>query len=861
VSSVVVAVRWGGGALDSASLASRVRGAIERASVSGGLLAGVAADGASFAYEPAEVEAAIDLALSFALEGQPVDGAPPSAGVLWRVGIGFGDLVVVRDLGDFEKLAVGSAASRASALARVAQPGEILVDLDLDAARAGALLATGRRVATDRGKRLRGLMLDVREPWRRGGAVEVERVRVPRIAGREAVLATILEQVQPGGLGVVRASPGHGGSRLLEELAARCARALMVVPAGAGIEPLGALRLALSGLATRRGVPSLPPREAELWRYLAQGEGIEVEQASDLLSSWFSGALHEGERALVLVDDAALVDRASLEALGFAAGAPGATFGLVVRLDAADPMPSPLVSLVVEADITLRALAPHESASVLEDACGGAASVSRDVVKRWVRRGGGIPLAIVESLRLGLAIGELASRDGVVSPRSKVAGRGRTLSPQAWIVRRLAALVTDRPNDATIVALVACAGAIDRALLEEALSDLGVPTPGGVDATLERLAREGLVADEATFVAPANRSLRDAALARLEEPERRRLHGALAAAIARTARGLDLAEGAQHAALAGDHLGAGALAVRAADRARRAGLRHHAESLEGFARAEGAGVPTFATTPSPPPRSSLRSPRPEPAPDDEPTQKSASARRELDDLPLTQRAESASSEARIAARHSLAVGALTEHAIESLPSPIESPLDGLGARAGEASELDEIEIVDELPDVRVPSIPPVAFSPRSLREAFTEDSAPPVAPSRRMPSDSPQALLARKARTALLAGDAPRFEAALQELDGLVAPSALARLRGLIAVSRGDVASGLKLIRDARASAQSEAEVARAALAFAIGLGALGRRDDALLEALDALSIERRTGHREGALACRKVIERLLGAG
>jgi hypothetical protein len=860
VSSVVVAVRWGGASLDSASLASRVRGAIERASVSGGLLAGVAADGASFAYEPGEVEAAIDLALSFALEGESADGAPAGAGVLWRVGVGFGDLVVVRDLGDFEKLAVGSAASRASALARVAQPGEILVDLDLDAARAGALLATGRRVATDRGKRLRGLMLDVREPWRRGGAVEVERVRVPRIAGREVVLATILEQVQPGGLGVVRASPGHGGSRLLEELASRCVRALTVVPAGAGVEPLGALRLSLSAFATRRGVPSLPPREAELWRYLAQGEGIEVEQASDLLSSWFSLAVHEGERALVLVDDAALVDRASLEAIGFAAAAPGASFGLVVRLDAADPMPSPLVSLVVEADISLRALAPHEAASVLEDACGGAASVSRDVVKRWVRRGGGIPLAIVESLRLGLAIGELASRDGVVSPRSKVAGRGRTLSPQAWLVRRLAALATDRPDDASIVALVACAGAIDRALLEEGLSDLGVATPGGIEATLERLAREGLVDDQATFVAPANRSLRDAALARLEEPERRRLHGVLAAAIARTARGLDLAEGAQHAALAGDHLGAGALAVRAADRARRAGLRHHADALEGFARAEGAGVPAYATTPSPPPRSSMRSPRPESAPDDEPTQKSAAARRELEDQLRSERfdrAASAASEARIAARLSLAVGAMTEHAIESLPSPTEAQIEGLELR----SETDEIEIVDELPDDRVPSIPPVSFTPRSLREAFTEESAPPAAPSRRMPSDSPQALLAREARTALLEGDARRFEAALDELDGIVAPTALARLRGLIAVSRGDVASGLKLIRDARASAQSEAEVARAALAFAIGLGTLGRRDDALLEALDALSIERRTGHHAGALACRKVIERLLGAG
>ena len=241
--------------------------------------------------------------------------------------------------------------------------------------------------------------------------------------------------------------------------------------------------------------------------------------------------------------------------------------------------------------------------------------------------------------------------------------------------------------------------------------------------------------------------------------------------------------------------------------------------------------------------------------------------REIEEEALTQRsapvapvvmpAVAAARDPRLeAARRSLAVGALTEHAIEALPSPHASEIDALDARA---EETDEIEIVDELPDERAPSIPPL-FTPRSLREAFTEESAPPAPPARRMPSDSPQAVLARKARAALLEGDAARFSAALDELEGVVSPSALARLRGLLAVSRGDVASGLRLIRDARATAQSEGEIARATLTFAIGLGTLGRRDDALLEALDALSIERRTGHRAGALACRKVIERLLGA-
>jgi hypothetical protein len=157
------------------------------------------------------------------------------------------------------------------------------------------------------------------------------------------------------------------------------------------------------------------------------------------------------------------------------------------------------------------------------------------------------------------------------------------------------------------------------------------------------------------------------------------------------------------------------------------------------------------------------------------------------------------------------------------------------------------------------TLPSTRFSPQSLRDEFTQESVPPA--SARVASEAPRTAIARKARTALLEGDAATFEAALADLDGLVAPSVLARLRGLLAVSRGDVASGLQLIRTARRSASSDAEVARAALAFAIGLGTIGRRDDALLEALDALAIERRSGDGAGANACRKVIERLLGAG
>ena len=43
-------------------------------------------------------------------------------------------------------------------------------------------------------------------------------------------------------LAILRAPPGIGGSRILEEIGARAARALCIEPAMCGVEPLGALR-------------------------------------------------------------------------------------------------------------------------------------------------------------------------------------------------------------------------------------------------------------------------------------------------------------------------------------------------------------------------------------------------------------------------------------------------------------------------------------------------------------------------------------------------------------------------------------------------------------------------------------------
>ncbi|HEY5145779.1 MAG TPA: hypothetical protein VII82_03395, partial [Polyangiaceae bacterium] len=53
-------------------------------------------------------------------------------------------------------------------LARIAKGGEVLVDGDVRALRAGQLALVGARSATDAGQRVRGWRLDLEHPWKRG---------------------------------------------------------------------------------------------------------------------------------------------------------------------------------------------------------------------------------------------------------------------------------------------------------------------------------------------------------------------------------------------------------------------------------------------------------------------------------------------------------------------------------------------------------------------------------------------------------------------------------------------------------------------------------------------------------------------
>ena len=813
---IVVAVRRGGEPRASAAeLAADVRGTLDRALASGARLVGVSADGASFGFDDDAVEDAIEFTVS--LVGG--DGSPPIA---FRVGLGVGDLAHLRDPAGFDAFAVGSAHARAIALARIAGDGEVLVDLDLAEARSGALLALGKRVASlqdlageGAGSRFRAIVLDVREPFRREGGASVEHLRAPHVVGREGSFAMI-DSVMPGGLAVLRAMAGVGGTRFLDEVRLRATRALFIEPVGSSVEPLGALRVALSRTASGR-TRELAPATNEAFAALLSGQGVDIDAASDLVNAWLHpGGDADDERSWVLIDDATLVDRATLEAIGHAASVPDTHIAVVVRVDEGDVLPPALSGLVVEAEVTLRPLAQHEAAAAIEEACGP--GVSPEVVRRWTRRGGGIPLALVESLRHGLALGDLAIRtddDGssVVVPRAKGSGRGRTLGPRGWIARRVGALAADRPGDRMVLALACLAGAdaAEPRIVEAAAELVDAPL---VEAALERLVRDAVLVRHEGLVSPSSRTLREVVLETLEEATRKALHAAYAGVVARGTHGLDLAEAAHHAALAGDHLGAGALAARAAERCRRAGLKEWADSLLAFARAEGGDVAPFHTTPSPAPRPSMPSPAPEPA--HEPVLTFA-------DGAITDEAPAMADPPRL----TLGVQHLSTGQIAALPAPPPMLMPDI-VMPGPPQADDE----DDVP-------PPPSVEPSSVREGLRQ--------------------LAQAARKALVTADHVALESALTAMEVVGGSrNAVTRLRGLAAVARGEVEAGLVLLRRARAQALTEEELARGALAHSIALEVAGQRDDAILEAMTALAIERRLGNAELAQPARRVLQRLV---
>src|SRR5580698_8603363 len=143
---------------------SRARSMCSRGEALGGRLVAWSAALLAMAWDTDSIEEAFELATSLREESSAPDRA-------WTCGIAEGELEALAPDGQRMHLAWGDALRAAASLARIAKAGEVLVDGDVRALRAGQLALIGARSATDAGQRVRGWRLDLDRPWKNGPPV------------------------------------------------------------------------------------------------------------------------------------------------------------------------------------------------------------------------------------------------------------------------------------------------------------------------------------------------------------------------------------------------------------------------------------------------------------------------------------------------------------------------------------------------------------------------------------------------------------------------------------------------------------------------------------------------------------------
>jgi len=552
---IVVCFRWRGAASDletgevSRAFAPAAHALLERRAALGGRIVAWHARSFAFDFSPGTQEEAIELLVGDAQAVASRDG--------FGVGVAQGELECHFECGAHLALSSGAALERATALAAIAAPGEVLLDPALDAVRAGRLLTRGTQLGTLSGRRLRGLRLDPTFPWRRPESLLP--VPVPVLVGPDPQDLA----VRPGELGLLVAPRGSGGTRTLVELASSVPRALELGPWQVG-EPLGALRDAFARAdASGEGLSAV---DAATLEALLLCEGAELEATGALVGAWL------GESGLVLVDDAVEIDADSLEAVAHACAQHGVR--VVARVVEATHLPPALAALPRGGSLLLGALDPDEAARLLRSVTD--AGVPGELAARWARRGGGRPLAIVEAVRYGFESAELVRDGDQVVPRGRVGGRGGPQPARAWIVQRMRFL--EENERAALDAVFALGGQARWDEVEQLLD--AVEVEADLAAARAALVRGGwLVAVHDTEVALATGTLRDVLGEQLAPARRAGWLATVAQLRALSDEPLAAARAVVHAVLAGRLDLGGELARRAAASARAAGLEATAVAL------------------------------------------------------------------------------------------------------------------------------------------------------------------------------------------------------------------------------------------------------------------------------------------
>jgi hypothetical protein len=138
---------------------ARARHMCSRGEALGGRLVAWSAALLAIAWDPDSMEEAMLLATSVREEAFTTERA-------WACGLAEGGLDDLAPDGGRMHLGWGEALLRGASLARIARAGEVLIDGDVHALRAGQLSLVGARAATDSGQRVRGWKLDLERPWK-----------------------------------------------------------------------------------------------------------------------------------------------------------------------------------------------------------------------------------------------------------------------------------------------------------------------------------------------------------------------------------------------------------------------------------------------------------------------------------------------------------------------------------------------------------------------------------------------------------------------------------------------------------------------------------------------------------------------
>jgi hypothetical protein len=526
----------------------------------------------SFAFLAEELEELIEFVLG---EDARAHGA------MFCVGMSQGEVASLLEVRGLVELGSGTPVLRAQVLARMARAGEVLVDSEMEALHRGDLLTCGSRLTTEQAQRIRGYVLDVRQPWRADAERAIEQLREPGLVGKAQQMAQT--QIAPGTLVILRAASGLGGSRMLRALAEASGGGgkLLVQPAGVGIEPLGALRRALARDAGRSGIRGLPPEERKVLDRILSGAGSDIASVARVLESWMASS-PDRKPGTVLIEDAGDVDSDSLDAIGTALLGATQPFRCIARLDAAAPLPAGLASPPPGPELELRALTAPEAEQMAVGWFG--ASAAETWVASWARKGGGVPLAIAEAIAEGLSSGALAWDTQGVHSRLRSAGRGGPLSARDWIARRIA-FVPSEPR--SLLFAVAVLGGDTSLAHAEALLRAAADAPLEVARAAEFLTRRRwLLQPQPGWVALPSRTHTQTVLESVPETRRVAWHRAASLVIESRDGPLARATAASHASLANDHRRAARLALEASQAAADALLQATSKDLLSMARSE-----------------------------------------------------------------------------------------------------------------------------------------------------------------------------------------------------------------------------------------------------------------------------------